>query len=309
MKRVLILPDKAEAEILLEELAQGFKANKCLTMKKSLKDFSTKDLKTFKPDLILGYKYSFLKDKKITDVIKQSDCKKLISICFDENKRDLKLEENLKQIYNPIKLKFLCLVPAVNHIKFLNEFSGYKYCISFLGSPTLRSNLETLCNLTKTYKNKISIFAKEKEFLKSIEIIKEKNLLNEEEIKSYSKSYKKYPKNKEDAAKIYNSSKINLKLDLENKNQPKSNPDRQTLEILASGGFLLAHENQNMKIYFESSKQLETFKNISDLIDKIDFYLNNPKIAQKIAQLGQFEVVKKHTFSARARSILAKTAA
>ena len=87
--------------------------------------------------------------------------------------------------------------------------------------------------------------------------------------------------------------------------QGKSSLNYSVFAILASGGFLLTDERDDLKEYFEQ-KHLDTYKNVNDLIDKIDFYLENLNIAQKTAQFGKFEVVANHNFSARARYVLKK---
>lgn len=174
-------------------------------------------------------------------------------------------------------------LPEINLETYKTDFSGYKYSISFVGNPSLDNCLEILCDLVKIFKKKLHIFSSEKDFLQSIENIKATALLDEDELKIYSKCWIEIPEEKNDLAKIFNSSKINLNI----------NSNYQIFEILSSGGFLLTNENENLEKYFKISKHLETYKDINDLIDKIDFYLKNLTIAQKIAYLGKREVIKK----------------
>lgn len=174
-------------------------------------------------------------------------------------------------------------LPEINLEKYKTDFSGYKYSISFVGKPSSDNCLEILCGLTKIFKKKLHIFSPEKDFLQSIEKIKKAQLLDTDELRIYSKCWLEIPENEKDLAQIYNSSKINLNI----------NSNYQIFEILASGGFLLTNENENLGKYFKISKHLETYKDTNDLIDKIDFYLKNLTIAQKIAYLGKREVIKK----------------
>lgn len=177
--------------------------------------------------------------------------------------------------------------------KFVVDFSGYKYSISFVGNPSEENILETLCELVKVYKNKLHIFCKEKDFLRSVEKIKKKNLLNEEDFEIFLKRKHELPVCEDEIAKIYNSSKINLNITSKENSPLKI----KVFEILASGGFLISSETKNSEKYLKKSKHFETFTDKNDLIDKIDFYLTNLNIAQKIAQLGRFEIIKKHSIS------------
>lgn len=171
------------------------------------------------------------------------------------------------------------------------DFSGYKYTISFVGNPAQENSLEILCELVKVYKNKLKIFSEKKLFEKSVLQINKKKILDENDIQIYLKCRKDYPETEEELVKLFNSSKINLCFS----NKGKINP--QIYKILAAGGFLITNENKSLKKKFAVSKHLETFTNQQDLMDKIDFYLQNLNIAQKIAQLGKFQMVRNYTFS------------
>ena len=76
--------------------------------------------------------------------------------------------------------------------------------------------------------------------------------------------------------------------------------------LLAWGDFrfLLTDETEDTLKSFEISKELETYKDINDLIDKTEFYLKHYEIAQKIALNGFANVAKSHNYTARARKIL-----
>lgn len=171
------------------------------------------------------------------------------------------------------------------------DFSGYKYTLSFVGNPAEIKTLEVLCELVKIYKTKLKIFSNEKDFEKSFQIIKKKKLLDEDNLQIYLKCQKPYPEEETELVKIFNSSKVNLCFSWAGKINPK------IYKILAAGGFLITNEHRNLEKKFAVSKHLETFKNIEDLTDKIDFYLENLNIAQKIAQLGKFQMIKTYTFS------------
>lgn len=313
MKKVLVLlPKNASEKLIMDGFAHGFELNKCKILKKSAQELSKKDLQEFKPDMIFGYDYSFLIDKNCTEVISEYGCKNLVFYFADEPKSDAKLYKELKKLHSNIfiwdkefvkEFKNGTYLPlGINPIKYITDFSGYKHTISFVGNPSSESCQKILCELVKVFKTKLNIFSSEENFKKSLDIIKEKSLLNEEELETYSKCRKEIVEDEKSLSEIFCSSKINLNIHSDG----LTSMNYRTFEVLTSGGFLLSDDRRDLKENFKISKHLETFKNTEDLIDKINFYLKNLNIAQKIAQLGKFEVIENHTFSARARCILAQ---
>ncbi len=317
MKKILaILPKSIAGKIIIEGLASGFELNKCRVLKKNIDELQTEDLLNFKPDAILGYDYSFLMDDAATKSVEESCCKNIVCYFADEPKGRFALGdknhlyETLKK-YNPKIFiwdrNFLedfensvYLPLAVNPEKYLCDFSGYKYDISFVGRPLTGVRQKILAQMVKVFKNKLSLFCYEKHFHQSIFEMKEQNLLDDEDLDIYSKCWKGFIEKEEELAKIYSSSKVNLNINL----QGGESINYRTFEVLASGGFLLTDERESLKEFFSVEKNLETYKNISDLIDKTDFYLKNPNIAQKIALFGKIQVLKNHTFEKRAKIIL-----
>lgn len=308
----------------MEGFANGFanesKFNKFRVMTKVIDELTLDDVKEFRPDMILGYDYSFLMDENCTKIIKQSGCKDLVFYFANEPRGEFALG-NRTELYDELKKlnpkvfiwdkDFLdefegsiYLPLAVNPKKYATKSYDYQYDITFVGRPLTDIRQNILCELVKTFKNKLNIFSYEKHFLQSVEEIREKKLLDEEDLEIYSKCWKGFVEDEEELAQIYSSSKINLNMNL----QGKSSINYRVFEVLASGGFLLTDEREDLEEYFEISRHLETYKDIKDLIDKIDFYLKNITIAQRIAQLGKFEVISNHNFSARARMILKKSA-
>jgi spore maturation protein CgeB len=55
---------------------------------------------------------------------------------------------------------------------------------------------------------------------------------------------------------------------------------------------------------FIDGKHLVTYQSLSDLMEKIEYYLKADEEREKIATRGQKEVRKKHTYCHRAESIL-----
>jgi hypothetical protein len=316
MKKILILlPENNIGKQIMNGFCEGFKLNNCKVLKKELNN-SDYEVKFFKPDIILSYNYSLLESENSVQIMKSLNCKNF-AFYFTDNPKSEKLLYGKNYLYDKLlklnpkifisnktsikEFKNSIYMPlAVDYLKYQTEFSGYKYFISFIGSPLADNVQKILCELIKVFKNKVNIFASEKDFLQSIKEIKQKKLLDDNYLKIYSNCRQDLIEKEKDLAKIYNSSKINLNI-----NSDEETPiNYKILEILASGGFLLTNEQKKLKNYFQISKHLETYKNAPDLIDKINFYLNNLNITQKIALLGRLEVIKKYNFNARAGKIL-----
>lgn len=317
MKRILVLTPKSIAgKLIMDNFADALEVNKCLVKKRPVDKLSAKDLESFKPDAVLGYDYSYLMDEKCTKIVEELNCNNLFFYFADEPKSKLAcgdkkgLYEKLKKTKSTIfvwdkdfvgEFENCFFLPlAANTFKYATNFSGYNYTITFVGRPLTEKRQEILCELVKVFKNKLSIFCFEKHFLKSVEEIRSKNLLDETSLTIYSTCWKGFVEEEEELAKIYNSSKINLNIT----EQGNSSLNYRVFEVLAAGGFLITDEREDLNLLFESNKYIETYKNTAALIDKIEFYLQNLNIAQKMAQIGRFRCVEKHSFNHRANFIL-----
>lgn len=319
MKRVLVLiPTTNKGKLIMESFASGFEANKCRVLSKQINELSSADVEKFRPDAIFGYNYSFLSDDKCKKIIKNSGCDNFVFYFANEPKSPEAFGDN-PSLYKELKgLKSTIFVwdkafikefdncyylpLAASSIKYAIDFSGYKYDITFAGNPLKGNRLNILCDLIKVFGRKINIFCAKEDFEKSIEEIKNKEFLDKSDLAIYSSSWKGFLKTEQELAQVYSSSKINLNLTAEG----KSSLNYRVFEILASGGFLITDERADLRKYFEVSKQLENFKDLPDLIDKIDFYLQNLNIAHRIAHLGRIQCTNYHNYSARARKILKK---
>ena len=98
-------------------------------------------------------------------------------------------------------------------------------------------------------------------------------------------------------SRIYGNSKISLS------DHPNNPLHERTYEILASGGFPLVkyvrpENNENIDYlthYFKENEEIVMFHEKDDLLNKIQYYLDNPGERESIAEKGR-DVVKR-TFS------------
>jgi Glycosyl transferases group 1 len=70
--------------------------------------------------------------------------------------------------------------------------------------------------------------------------------------------------------------------------------NRRVFEVLMAGGFLLTDRlsiQSGLFYLFEEGVDLECYGNEEELIDKVNFYLNNPEKAEQIAAAGQQKLI------------------
>jgi len=79
-------------------------------------------------------------------------------------------------------------------------------------------------------------------------------------------------------------------------------------EALSAGCFLLTDYCEEIAEIFKPGEQIETFHSATELREKVEYYLANPRERERIAQLGNTEFIAAHCWSARVCQILAKTA-
>ena len=97
---------------------------------------------------------------------------------------------------------------------------------------------------------------------------------------------------------IYRSTKIALNI------QPKdmvSSGNMRTFEISGYGAFQLTDKMN--KAWFNDGKEVVTFKDKKDLINKIDYFLKNDAERERIADAGQARTLKDHTYRKRFRRL------
>ena len=105
----------------------------------------------------------------------------------------------------------------------------------------------------------------------------------------------------EEVNKIYNSSRICLNM---HHPQSKEGMNPRTFEILGAGGFQLVDYKKKIEDFFNIGQEIVCYKNENDLLNKIEYYLENDDERLKIAQRGSDLVNKKHTYKHRAETIL-----
>lgn len=102
-------------------------------------------------------------------------------------------------------------------------------------------------------------------------------------------------------AKVYRSAKIAI-------NHSQFNSKRYTSDrmfrILGTGTFCLSHNYNGIEQDFENDKHLVVYNNVNDLIQKIDYWLENEEKRNEIANEGQKHCYENFTYTQMVNQIL-----
>lgn len=108
----------------------------------------------------------------------------------------------------------------------------------------------------------------------------------------------------EEMIKLFSKSKINLGFstvfqDGRAGGKQMAHLRLRDFEIPMSGGFYLTKYTEELENYFEIGKEIETYSDNRELLDKIKFYLANEKIRDDVRQAGLKRSLKSHTWQHR----------
>ena len=102
--------------------------------------------------------------------------------------------------------------------------------------------------------------------------------------------------------KVYCATRINI--DVNRLYQMDIVPMR-VFDILACGGFLIAERSEALEELFAIGSELEAYRTLTELKDKIRFYRSHPQAARDIGRAGMAKVRESHTIAQRVRRMLA----
>jgi spore maturation protein CgeB len=77
----------------------------------------------------------------------------------------------------------------------------------------------------------------------------------------------------------------------------------RNFEIPGAGGFLLTSHADNLEEYFVPGKEIATFQNVEDLIEKIGYYLSHDDERERIRKAGHERALREHTYEHRFQGI------
>lgn len=102
----------------------------------------------------------------------------------------------------------------------------------------------------------------------------------------------------EEAAEAFCSSKIVLNISI------KDDINMRVFEALATKSLLLTNELPTLPYLFKDGEHFVTYKDNDDAVKKARYYLEHEDEAAKIAEAGYKEVMAKHTYTHRLKSVL-----
>ena len=74
-------------------------------------------------------------------------------------------------------------------------------------------------------------------------------------------------------------------------------------DATAMGALLITDHKDNMEEFFEVGKEVITYKDAHDLVNKIKYYLSHPDERIKIAKAGQKRTLRDHTYEVRMKEL------
>lgn len=101
--------------------------------------------------------------------------------------------------------------------------------------------------------------------------------------------------------KIFHLSKINLNF---TSKAIRTGLPLRIWDILGAGGFLLTNFQSEIPEYFEIGKDLETYSDEQELLDKIGYYLSHEKERSEIAEHGYRKAKEAYSLELRVRQML-----
>ncbi len=102
---------------------------------------------------------------------------------------------------------------------------------------------------------------------------------------------------------VFKSSDINLNITLRS---IRNGIPLRCFDIMGCGAFLLSNFQSDLFRFFEPDKDFVFYESRNDLLEKIEFYLKNPEMRQKIAESAYEKIKKDHTYDIRVEQILSE---
>jgi spore maturation protein CgeB len=102
---------------------------------------------------------------------------------------------------------------------------------------------------------------------------------------------------------VYRRSKIMLNVSVWNPGK-ESGLNMRVIDVPACGGFLLTDHSDELAEYMTPGKEIETWRTVEELRDKVDFYLKNDAARERIAAAGLEAARRVPNFGARITALL-----
>lgn len=120
-------------------------------------------------------------------------------------------------------------------------------------------------------------------------------------IENHGVAYRGPAGHREELSRIYCAATINL--DIGRLYQADIAPMR-VFDIMACGGFVLAEWSPDLEREFEVGVELDCYRNLDQLTEKVEHYLAHPDQVRSIAERGYRAVCERHSFGRRVEHML-----
>lgn len=302
-KVLVILSDNNKGKFISKGFASAFKDLSYFVYEKKIYDLNVEEIKKISPKIIFIFWTDVTQVEDLCNFLQNYSSADSIFIHCAELLKDIAFDcinkKNHYLFYSDSKSKKNKYIQAIDSKEYKVKFRGFNYDITFAGNPAFKDREYLLAKLIYNF-GRINIFCRSFDFYKSVEEIQKQNLLDEYFLELYRHSYRGYVETQKELSKIYSSSKINIDM----KKYSDKTISYRCLEIMASGGFLVAQKSKDLITKFEDGKDIETYINADELVDKIRFYRTNLNIAQYIAINGKKNTVSNHSFYDRLKKML-----
>ena len=108
----------------------------------------------------------------------------------------------------------------------------------------------------------------------------------------------------DDLVKLYNASKITLNVHKPYEIYDGTKANMRVFEATASGVLLITDQPRGMKQMFTPDKELVCYDNLEELLELVDYYLDNTEERESIARRGQIRARREHTYLKRVKDML-----
>ncbi len=315
-----INPISIIGDLLIRGIVRGFEKLGHKTLMMDVRELDEEKIREFNPDFVLGLDYAHLVREDSEKIIKGLNVPAAHFFIDDPNATfahsgDLALYDKLSATNGIV----LCWDEAFlkdfkNDVYYMPTGIDYevysqpdpdikikKSTILFAGRPLTDKRERIIAHIAKNFPGQLSIYSYRPHFDRSIESMLEKGYLKENDVEEYKKCYKGFLNGEKELAAAYHSCDIVLNITME---QGPSSMNSRVLEALATGSFLLTDYVEDTAKYFEEDKDFVFYRDLDDLTQKIQLYLENTDLRRRIAGNGKKKVEKNHTLYNRAEQII-----
>lgn len=312
-KIYIIKPDRIPYSLCADSYAKGFKHAGFYMEKTFSSELDNDYVEKFNPDILMCFNFNELKEGFLHKLKNNNPkCKFIFNflVKLDDKKdaKNIKILEDFQadKIILTADKSNLNIIPnsiyipnGINYKKYKTYWGGYKNNITIMSNPNNINVLKTIIDLIINF-GQINIYSDETDYINSLEneLWQEYNDYHIKEL--YKNSYKGEISNAKNRSEIFSSSVINIIPET----KTSEGIDYRILEVCASSGFAICEENKEITRLFDVGRELETYNNKTELIDKIYFYIKNSEIASAISDNARRASVNNHSIHDRVKYIL-----